>query len=225
MVAFFMMFMLPGVLSAQIESPDLKSGKKKIANVVVLPPSASLVKSGMKGAEPLVAEAQAMEEGLAQVLLEIFSHKGFHTMQDSISSAALEQNPNLKYALSDLQTRYDKMQVLLIKKPKDVRKGRFTLGDDVVNFAPGAASDALVFVRAKGVVPTAGLKTFVIVTGMGITRNYAKLDISVVDAQTGTVLYFVDPNVYGNFIAKPESMKEPLEKSLSDFYGPLQIRK
>ena len=96
----------------------------------------------------------------------------------------------------------------------------------MVNFAPGAASDALVFVRAKGVVPTAGLKTFVIVTGMGITRNYAKLDISVVDAQTGTVLYFVDPNVYGNFIAKPETMKKAIEKPFSKFdWSSLQIKK
>lgn len=225
MARIFLMFALPGMLPAQNESPDLKSGKKVIVNVVVLPPAASLVKSGMKGAEPLVAEAQSMEEGLSSVLIDIFSSKGFHTMQDSVSPAALEQNPNLKYALSDLQTRYDKMQVLLSKKPKDVRKGRFTLGDDVANFAPGVTSDALVFVRAKGAVPTAGLKTFVIVTGMGFTRNYARLDISVVDAQTGTVVYFANPYVYGNFIAKPDSMKEAIERSLKDFQTPLQSRK
>ncbi len=223
--AIFLFFMLPGTLAAQYEHPDLKSGKKKIVNVVVLPPSANLVKSGMKGAEPLVAEGQEMAQGLSSVLMGILADKGFHTLQDSISPAALDQNPNLKYALSDLQSRYDKTQVLLSKHPKDVRKGRFTLGDEVANFTPGAAADALIFVRANGVLPTAGLKTFVIVTGMGYTRNYARLGISVVDAQTGMVLYFVDPNVYGNFIAKPDSMKESIEKSFSDFYGPLQIKK
>src|SRR5258708_6275418 len=103
MAAILLVITLPCTLAAQNESPDLKSGRKVIVNVVLLPPAASLVKSGMKGAEPLVAEAQAMEGGLSTVLLDTLSRKGFHTMQDSISPAVLEQNANFKYALSDLQ--------------------------------------------------------------------------------------------------------------------------
>lgn len=71
------------------------------------------------------------------------------------------------------------------------------------------------FVRADGYVPTAGLKTFVVVTGMGFARSYAKLEISVADAQTGTILYFTKTNVYGNFLGNPDSMKVKIYNSLS----------
>jgi hypothetical protein len=130
----------------------------------------------------------------------------------------LDENSDLKYALTDLQTRYDKLQVLIKKKPKDVRTGRFTMGDEVANLSPGADADALVFVRANGYLPTAGLKTFVIVTGMGVTRNYAQVAISEVDAQAGTVLYFGESNVYGNFLGDPDSMKVKIYNSFSNFW-------
>lgn len=210
--------MLPARLPAQYENQDLKSGKKIVKNILILPPEASLLKSGMKGAEPLVDESRMMENGLSSVVGETLTGKGCKILQDSLSADALDHNPDLKYSLSNLQTSYDKLQALLLKKPKDVRTGRFTLGDEVANFSPGAAADALVFVRASGNVKTAGLKTFVVVTGMGYARNRAKVEISVVDAQTGAILYFAEPNVYGNFLGKPGSMKEPIAKSFSNFY-------
>jgi hypothetical protein len=209
------LFLLPCSLAAQYEHPDLKSGKKIIKNIVVLPPSASLMKSGMKGNEPLVAESQALELGLSSIVRETLSAKGCNIVQDAFSPAALDQNPELKYALSDLQTRYDKMQVLLNKKPKDVRAGRYSLGDEVANFSPSSSADALVFVRAKGFVTTAGKKAFIVLTGMGVAYNHVALDISIVDAQSGAVLYFAKPGSYGNFVGNPSSMKKAIDKSLS----------
>jgi hypothetical protein len=213
----FLLSMVPVTLAAQYQNPDLKSGKKLVKNILILPPVATLVKSGMKGNEPLVAESRALESGLASVVRQMLSDKGCNILQDAFSSDALDQNADLKYALSDLQTRYDKLQILVNKKPKDVRKGRFSLGDEVANFSPGAAADALVFVRANGVIETSGKKAFVVITGMGIAYNRVALDISVVDAQTGSVLYFAKPASGGDFVGKPDSMKDPIDRSFSDF--------
>jgi hypothetical protein len=217
MAGIFLIFLLPITLAAQYEHPDLKTGKKSVQNVLVLPPAASLVKSGMKGSEPLVAESHALELGLSSIVKETLAGKGCTVLQDAFSPDAMDQNADLKYALADLQTRYDKMQILLNKKPKDVRNGRFSLGDEVANFSPGAAADALVFVRASGVVQTAGKKAFVVLTGMGVTYNHVTLDISVVDAQTGAILYFAKPGSNGNFVGNPDSMKKAIDKSFSEF--------
>src|SRR5260221_11464685 len=118
--------LLRGTLAAKLEHPDLKSGKKVVKNIMILPPAASLVKSGIKGNEPLIAESQTLESGLSSIVGETLSGKGCNIMRDAFSSSALDQNPDLKYALSDLQAQYDKLQVLLNKKPKDVRTGRFS---------------------------------------------------------------------------------------------------
>jgi hypothetical protein len=213
----FILFVLPGRLAAQYVHQDLKSGKKQVKNVLILPPEANLVKSGMKGAEPLVDESRSMERGVYTVVAKSLTEKGYNVLANAFSVDALDQNSDLKYALTDLQTRYDKLLLLMKKKPKGVRTGRFVLGDEVANLSQGGDADALVFVRANGYLPTAGLKTFVIVTGMGVTRNHAQVASSVVDAQTGTVLYFGECRVYGNFVGDPDSMKVKIYNSLSDF--------
>jgi len=217
MAGTFFLSLLPCTLDAQYQPPDFRTGEKTVKNILILPPETSVMKSGMKGAEPLVAEEQSLGSDLTSLVAKVLSEKGCNILQDPFSSEAMDRNPNLKYALSDLQSRYDKLQVLLLKKPKDVRAGRFSLGDEVANFSPGASADGLVFVRAKGFVPTTGLKTFVVLTGMGITYSRVSVDISVVDAQTGTILYFAKPNSSGNFVGKPEGMKPSIVKSFYYF--------
>jgi hypothetical protein len=209
----FVMSALPSVVSAQYQPHNLRTGEKTVKNVLILPPETTVTKSGMKGAETLVAESQALGAGLAYIVGEVLSERGCNVLPDPFRSDAMDQNADLKYALSDLQSRYDKIQVLLVKKPKDVRAGRFSLGDEVANFSPGAAADGLVFVRARGYVPTTGLKTFVVLTGMGVMYSHVWLDISVVDAQTGTILYFAKPTFSGNFVGKPDGMKQPIARS------------
>lgn len=120
--------LLPGVVSAQYVNQDLKSGKKQVKTILILPPEANLVKSGMKGAEPLAAESRTMETGVSSVLTQSLSQKGFSILPEAFSAEILDKDSDLKYALSDTQTRYDKMQVLLVKKPKERPNGPLFAG-------------------------------------------------------------------------------------------------
>jgi hypothetical protein len=183
---------LLATLHAQFEHPDVKSGKKAIHSVLVLPAEAKIVKSGMKGNEPLVEESHRFELTLTSSVSETMAGRGCTVLPDVFSPAALDANPDLKYALADLQSRYDKLQEQLAKKPKDVRAGRFTLGDEVANFSPSAAADALVFVRGGGVISTTGKALFGALTGVG-GGSYLGSAISIVDAQTGSILYYGTP--------------------------------
>jgi hypothetical protein len=208
---------LPGTLRAQYKYLESTKDKKVIKNILILPSEATLTKYGLKGGEPMVDESHSLEAGISSVVREAIKARGYNVLPDAFGPADLDQNPDLKYALADLQARYDKLQRLLKKKPKDVRKGRFTLGDEVANFNPGATADALVFVRATGLVETTGMKTFVILTGMGIATNRVVYDIAVVDAQTGAILYFVKSHAGGDFVGKPDSMKQSIRHSFAEF--------
>jgi hypothetical protein len=209
--------LVPHTLFAQYQPQDFKIGEKTVENILILPPEANVMKSGMKGGEPLVAEGQALGSNLVSIVEEVLSEKGCNILRDPFGPVTLDRNPDLKYGLSNLQSRYDKLQVLISKKPKDVQTGRFSLGDEVANFSSAAAADGLVFVRANGFVPTTGLKTFVVLTGMGITYSHVSLDISVVDAQTGRILYFAKPSFSGNFVGKPGDMKASIVRSFYRF--------
>jgi hypothetical protein len=206
-------------LYAQFEHPDLKAGKKTIHNVLILPAHVNVVKSGMKGNETLVEESRGVESALPQLIASALASKGCNVLPNTFSDETLNDNPDLKYALADLQGRFDKLEEQLGRKPKDVRTGRFTLGDDVANFSAGAQADALVFVRGQGVVSTSGKKVFGAVTGMG-AATVVGFSIAIVDAQSGAVLYFAEPNAWGDFVSKPDRMKKAIEKSFNDFQNP-----
>jgi hypothetical protein len=207
-------------LHAQTEGPDQPSGHKMIHSVLILPAMVNIVKSGMKGNDPLVEESHSVEQALSPVVGSVLTDKGCEVLPDVFTAENLEKNPDLKYALADLQSRYDKVEGEMNRKLKDIGKGRYTLGDDVANFSPGAGADALIFVRGQGEVTTGGKKAFSMITGVGNAVNAVGVRIAVVDAQSGEVLYYAISVTTGNFIGEPERMKKPIESTFKKFQNP-----
>lgn len=72
---------------------------------------------------------------------------------------------------------------------KDVKKARYTLGDEVALLPCSANSDALVFIHGEGSVLTGGKKAFGALIA-GPSQSTATLQITFVDAKSGEVLAF-----------------------------------
>ena len=64
--------------------------------------------------------------------------------------ATSEADTQQKYTVADLQARYDALLPKIAKKRKDVKKGRFSLGDEVLNLNLDKSADAIVFIRGRG---------------------------------------------------------------------------
>jgi hypothetical protein len=215
---FIMLMMACGVslARAQFAHPDLKSGKIVVRKALILPARASITKSGMKGNESLIAESQMVEAALPGIIAEAMQAKGCTVLGNVFAPEALEKNPDLKFAVADIQDRYDALHKHVSEKPKDVRNGRYTMGDEVTNFNPGAAADALVFVRASGVVNTGGKKVLGAIAGVN-EADYIVVNISIVDSQSGAVLYYGWSATGGNYLEHPERMKKPIEGSFKEW--------
>jgi hypothetical protein len=188
-MAILYLSLLPTELKAQLTHPDLQSGKKSVRTVLIMPPRASVVKSGVKGSEALVEESRVLESTLAAWAAGDLAVVGCTILQNSLTDENLSQTPDLKYALSDLQARFDKAMEEVARKPKDMRNGRYTMGDDVANFSAGAASDALVFVRGKESIYTGGKKILGALAGVYVPSAAVQMRIALVDAQSGAILY------------------------------------
>ncbi len=201
---------------AQFAHPDLKSGKIVVRKVLVLPPHANVTKSGMKGNDTLIAESRSIEGALPAIIAEAMQAKGCTLLDNVFAPDTLEKNQDLKVAVADIQDRFDALHKHIAEKPKDVRNGRFTMGDEVANFNPGAAADALVFVRAAGVVNTGGKKVLGAIAGVNET-DYIVVDIAIVDSQSGAVLYYGWSVTGGNYLEHPERMKKPIEGSFKEW--------
>ena len=207
--AIVLLCLLPAGLMAQQIHPDLESGKKRVDTVLILPAQGTVMKSGVKGNESLVGESRALESDLAGWAAGDLAVAGCTMLPNKLTEANLNQNPDLKYALSDLQTRFDKAWAEVMKKPKDMKKGRFTMGDDVANFSPGAAADALVFVRGQEQVFTGGKKLLGALAGVYVPSAAVQMRIALVDSQSGAILY-VDSG-------PPAVVQRDLEKAFKKF--------
>ncbi len=201
---------------AQYAHPDLKSGKIVVRKVLIVPPQATVTKSGMKGNETLIAESGMVEAALPAIVAEALEEKGCTVLAKVFTPEALEKNQDLKFAVADTQDRFDALHKHMNEKPKDVRNGRFTMGDEVANLNPGAAADALVFVRAWGVVNTGGKKVLGAIAGVNET-DYIVVNIAIVDSQSGAVLYYGLSATGRGYLEHPERMEGPIEASFKEW--------
>jgi hypothetical protein len=218
-IAFLLVFLSTAGWT-QFEHPDLKSGKAVVKNLVIVPPNVKIVKSGVKSVEEMVDESRAIENALPPLITEALNKKNCQADDKVFAGDALEKDQDLKYAVADLQKRFDEILPQLQKKPKDVRKGRFTMGDEVAKVNPGGTADALVFVRGFGQVVTGG-KAFLGAMAHTYTPSGAIYYIAIVDAHNGNVLYYgIANNGAGSPAKKPEGAKKSLERFFKNFPEP-----
>jgi len=201
---------------AQFEHPDLKSGKIKPAKLLIMPPQVSVVRIGMKSNEGLIEESQQVEQALPDIVNRVFTDRGFALVASPYTKEALSQNEEVKYALADVQKQFDVIFPQIARKPKDIRKGRFTMGDEVAKF--GAGAEAILFVRAHGQLSTGGKKAFALLIGGPGARDIYTVDTVMVDARTGNVLYYARTFSTGNFVKEPDKMSKPIEGSHKNFF-------
>jgi len=145
----------------------------------------------------------------------VLKELGYKVDQESLAPAVLQKDPDLRYTVDDLQKKFDDELQLMNRKSKDVRKGRFTLGDEVTKLPAGDGVDALLFVRAEGEVLTGGKKTFgFLVTGD--VNDVVMMHFGVVDAKTGDVLYFAKPVALRNIAKDAEKTAGAVKKSFKN---------
>jgi len=217
-LSFLLSFLLAYAVAsyAQFEHPDLKSGKKQVHSMLLLPVQVEITKVGMKGSEPMMEESRQTEQSLTPVIVNVLQGMGYKLDSQSLSPAVLEKDLDLRYLVDDLQKRFDNELREMNRKAKDVRKGRFTLGDEIVKLPQGEAVDALLFVRANGQVLTGGKKAFGLLVA-GPSNDAVSMHFGVVDAKTGDVLYFAKPIMLKNVAKDSEQTAGGVKKSFKNF--------
>jgi hypothetical protein len=212
--AMVLLWSIPAL--AQFEHPDLKSGKKRVHSILFMPAQVRLIKVGMKGAESMTEESRQTELELSSVIGTVLQQLGYKVDQEALAPAVLDKDSDLRYTVDDLQKKFDDELRRMGRKAKDVRKGRFTLGDEVTKLPAGEGVDALLFVRANGQVLTGGKKAFgYLVTGQ--IFDMAFMQFGVVDAKNGDVLYFARPVAFRNLAKDSEKTERVIKKSFKNF--------
>ena len=205
-------FVVAGPIHGQYLHPKISGKQTQIRNVVMLPAKVEIVRQSMKGPEGMAAESDLLSTRVSQLTSEALAAKHI-IVSAGATPATSEADTQQKYTVADLQARYNALLPKIAKKRKDVKKGRFSLGDEVLNLNLDKSADAIVFIRGQGQKLTKGKTAFTLLVG-GLPA-YLQLTIGVVDAHTGEVLVFTNPLTRGDATgANDKSLLKAIENSL-----------
>jgi len=205
--------MLAIAAQAQVVSPKFHDQQRQIHAVLVLPAAVDMHFVGMKGGRGLPEASDKVGEWLYTDISAELAARGATVLPDPLPAAATDE---AKYALSDLQRKFDSVSVQLFKKPHALEKGRYTLGDGVSDYAPAASADTLVFIRGSGSESSPNKQAF----DWAMLRpfpNTFSARIAFVDAHTGEVLALATVESLRDVIKKsPEALRSSVCKAFHD---------
>ena len=198
----------PNAARAQYLHPKVSAKQTTIRAIVILPAKVNVVRDSMKGPEGMAAESETLSARVEKMLAEVLAaRKSVTTLSETASTEADSQR---KYTIADMQAKFDDLLPRVMKKRKDVKQGRFSMGDEVLNLNLGKDADAIVFIRGEGKKLTGGKTAFTLLVG-GVPA-YLKLMIGIVDARTGELLLYTDPILVGDPTTAVQRLREALEK-------------
>ena len=201
---------------AQYLHPKISGKETAIRKVVILPAKVDVVRDSMKGPEGMAAESDALSSRVEDAVADVLVKKKGVTRAPA--SASGDADAQAKYAVADMQSKFDELLPKVMKKRGDVKKGRFTLGDEVLNLNLDKSADAIVFIRGRGQKLTSGKQAFrVFVGGM---PAYLLLQIGIVDARTGELLLYTDPVLVGDPTTAVDRLRKALEKGFKKLPTP-----
>ena len=195
-------------VQAQFLHPKITSKETTIRRVVVLPAKVNVVRDSMKGPEGMAAESDELSARVEAMVSEVLSKQKFVKTLSATGGSA-EADAQQKYNVADFQTKFDDLLPKIMKKRSDVKKGRFSMGDEVLNLNLDKGTDAVVFIRGAGKKLSGGKTAFTVLVGG--TPAYLKLQIGIVDARNGEVLLYTDPVFTGDPTTAVDRLRKALE--------------
>lgn len=198
--------------NAQYLNPKIKEKKVTIRSAVILPAKVEIVKESAKGSEMMVAESADISNKTFEAVNQALQKKKITVVTNSFEPATLDDAR--KYTLADIQSRYDALLPKLTGKSKDVKKARFTLGDEVMLLNAPKDTDVLVFIRGAGRAFTKGKTAFSLINIFSMDFPFAQVTVGLVDARSGEVLVFTKPMTASSVLKDQKSLNKMIEKSL-----------
>ena len=200
----------PSPARAQFLHPKVTGKQTTIRKVVILPAKVDVVRSGMKGPEGMAAESEELSARVEEAVADVLAKQKHVTRLLGPKASPGDPDAQAKYTIADMQAKFDDLLPKVIKKRSDVKKGRFTMGDEVLNLNLDKSADAIVFIRGQGQKLTSGKTAFTLLVGG--TPAYLMLQIGIVDARTGDVLVYTDPALPGDPTTAVDRLRKALEK-------------
>ncbi len=186
--------------------------------MVLIPPRAEVTKKKVTSTEQMIEEGAVLEDATSLVLKEQLGALGYTIRVLTIDE--VNTDPELQLMVRNFNERYDADLAQVVKKPKDIRKRRFSFGDEARILAARLEAEAIIVGRISASGATGGQKTMAFL--LGGSSGHAALNLSIVAGDNGDLegfFTYVDSGMSPEKIAlEPvETMAKVSAKALKDF--------
>jgi hypothetical protein len=202
-------------IDAQYLHPKITEKKVTIHNAVILPAKVELTKASAKGNEMMVEESAQASESVFLAVGQSLQAKQISVLKSPFDKPEVETlDQERKYTLANIQSLYDALLPKLLDKSKDVKKGRFSLGDEVSVLGVDKSADVLIFIRGQGRVFTKGKTAFSLLNPFSFDYPILLITVGIVDVHSGEVLVFTKPLSASKILNNPRELNKLITKSL-----------
>lgn len=163
------------------------SGKFPIHSACMMPPQGTLIKIGVAGAEEMPQESNTWAQALEAVVESHLKARGISVTSATNPLSSGASADEIRAVISQIQQKFKTISPLMNKRPKEIAKSAYTLGDQVGMLPCSENSDILVFVQGRGQVVTEARSAVSAFSYVGY-EDEADLFITMADAKTGEIL-------------------------------------
>ncbi len=194
------------------ENRKVTSGEFLIRTACMMPVAGKLSKVTMKGGEGMSKETDNWTTTLQNMVEAHLKTAGVQLLQANDPLASGASDDEIQQVILQLNQKYGEIAKTLNRKPKDIGKSRFTIGDDAALLPCSAKADVLVFVEGEGQITSGGKKAMGMIVGGSSNTSYATLILTMVDAKSGEVVAF-------SRMSNAESFGEKFVDQTESVYG------
>lgn len=204
--------------AAEYMTPEFARAEFRPKTMVLIPPRAEVTKKKVTSTEQMIEEGAVLEDATSLVLKEQLGALGYTIRVLTIDE--VNTDPELQLMVRNFNERYDADLAQVVKKPKDIRKRRFSFGDEARILAARLEAEAIIVGRISASGATGGQKTMAFL--LGGSSGHAALNLSIVAGDNGDLegfFTYVDSGMSPEKIAlEPvETMAKVSAKALKDF--------
>jgi hypothetical protein len=173
-----------------------------------MPAEGQLTKLGFKGGEGMTSQTDPWVDSLDTVVESHLKSAGIALFPASAVLSSGASDDEIRQVILAIQEKYHAISDRLDKKPKDIDKSRYTLGDQVTMLPCAAKSDVLIFISGQGDVVTKGKTAMGLLVG-GQAFSTAQIFLTFADAKTGEIIAIMRLDEVGNFLNNTEKTFGP----------------
>src|SRR5258708_40326987 len=128
----FLAAISPLAARAQFLHPKISKKETTVRNVVIMPAKVEVMRDSMKGPEGMAAESEELSTRVEKMVGEVMSKQKHITNLRTPAPSSADGDSKAKYNVADFQTKFNDLLTKIMKKRRNVKKGRFTMRDEVL---------------------------------------------------------------------------------------------